>query len=80
MPDHDDSSETVRQRARIAVDRCEQLRSRNLCVIPTSRMSISAFTRVFNALWKSGNRFSEKDMRRSKNLERIPIQPKRDAL
>ena len=29
---------------------------------------------------KSGNRFSEKDMRHSTNLERIPIQPNRDAL
>jgi hypothetical protein len=27
-------------------------------------MSISAFTRVFNALWKNGDRFSERDMRR----------------
>jgi hypothetical protein len=27
-------------------------------------MSISAFTRVFNALWKSGHRFSDKDMRK----------------
>jgi hypothetical protein len=29
---------------------------------------------------KSGYRFSEKDMRKRKNLERIPIQLKRDAL
>jgi hypothetical protein len=29
---------------------------------------------------KSGHRFSEKDMRKRKNLERIPIQLKRDAL
>jgi hypothetical protein len=33
-------------------------------------MSISAFTRVFDALWKSGNRFSEKDTRHSRSLER----------
>ena len=32
-------------------------------------MSISAFTRVFNALWKSGDRFSDKDMRQSTNLQ-----------
>jgi hypothetical protein len=30
--------------------------------------------------WKSGNRFSEKDMRHSRNLEGIPIEPNRDAL
>ena len=35
-------------------------------------MSISAFTRVFNALWKSGNRFSEKDMRQATSLV-VPI-------
>jgi hypothetical protein len=29
---------------------------------------------------KSGNRFSEKDMRKSKKLERVTIQPNRDAL
>ena len=29
---------------------------------------------------KSGDRFSEKDMRQSTNLERIPVQPNRDAL
>jgi hypothetical protein len=29
---------------------------------------------------KSGYRFSEKDMRKRMNLERIPIQPNRDAL
>ena len=29
---------------------------------------------------KSGHRFSEKDMRKRKNLERISIQSKRDAL
>jgi hypothetical protein len=29
---------------------------------------------------KSGNLFSDKDMRQSTNLERIPIQPNRDAL
>jgi hypothetical protein len=29
---------------------------------------------------KSGNRFSEKDMRQSRKLERMPIQPNRDAL
>ena len=27
-----------------------------------------------------GDQFSEKDMRQSTNLERIPIQPNRDAL
>ena len=32
-------------------------------------MSISAFTRVFNALWKSGGRFSEKVMLQSTYLE-----------
>jgi hypothetical protein len=36
-------------------------------------MSISAFTRVFDALWKSGYRFSDKDMRKTRNLGRIPI-------
>src|SRR5262245_63839139 len=30
-------------------------------------MSISASMRVCDALWKSGNRFSEKDMRKRKN-------------
>jgi hypothetical protein len=29
---------------------------------------------------KSGNRFSDKDMRYSTNLERIQIRPKRDEL
>jgi hypothetical protein len=54
-------------------------------------MSISAFTAsacedgrlrpyVFNALWKSGSRFSDKDMHQTKKLERTPIRPKRDAL
>ena len=43
-------------------------------------MPISAFTRVFNALWKSGSQFSDKDMRKSRNPERIPIRPERDAL
>jgi hypothetical protein len=42
-------------------------------------MDISAFTRVFDALWKSGYRFSDKDMRKSRNLGRIPIRPERDA-
>jgi hypothetical protein len=31
-------------------------------------------------LIRGGNRFSEKDMRKSTNLERISIQPNRDAL
>ncbi len=29
---------------------------------------------------KSGNRFSEKDMLKCMNLERMPIHPNRDAL
>jgi hypothetical protein len=29
---------------------------------------------------KSGNRFSDKDMRKQEKLERIPIRPNRDAL
>jgi hypothetical protein len=29
---------------------------------------------------KSGHRFSEKDMRKRKNLERIPVHLNRDAL
>jgi hypothetical protein len=29
---------------------------------------------------KSGNRFSDKDMRKSKKIDRIPIQPNRDGL
>jgi hypothetical protein len=29
---------------------------------------------------KSGNRFSDKDMRKSRNLERIPVRSNRDAL
>ena len=31
----------------------------------------SAFTRVCDALWKSGDRFSDKDMRKSKIFNRL---------
>jgi hypothetical protein len=31
-------------------------------------------------LIRDGHRFSEKDMRQRTNLERIPVQPARDAL
>jgi hypothetical protein len=54
-------------------------------------MSISAFTRVFDVLWKSRNRFSEKDISaftrvfdalcaNQGGLERITILSNRDAL
>jgi hypothetical protein len=43
-------------------------------------MSISAFTRVFNALWKNGHRFSDKDMRRSRRLEHVLIPTEQDML
>jgi hypothetical protein len=42
-------------------------------------MSIGAFTRVFDALWKSGYRFSDKDMRKTRNLGSVPIRPEWDA-
>jgi hypothetical protein len=42
-------------------------------------MSIGAFTRVFDALWKSGYRFSDKDMRKTRNLGSVPIRPEPDA-
>jgi len=35
-------------------------------------MSTSAFTRVCDALWKSGNRFSDKGMRKTKEVRMHP--------
>jgi hypothetical protein len=43
-------------------------------------MSTSAFTRVFDALWKSGYRFSDEDMRHSRRLEHVSIPTERDVL
>src|SRR5262249_34621569 len=68
--------ERLRIPATHAHERAAHVRSIGEMQRHAARMSISAFTRVFDALWKSGYRFSDKDMRK-KLLTRIPVSPRR---